>query len=262
VNCINSGSEELPGIRGKEATMFQDALFLPERNLRVKAAALPIAALIHALALALMVTLPLLRVRDLPNVDVSDVLVVPALPSTPLPPPKARSGNPSARISARRAAIATAPAWRFAPVEVPSGIVEEALGSGGADFGIPGGVDYGTGEGTPANLLGAGFYDLVGKPEVSAVLAVGDVKPPRLVRRVEPEYPVIAREARIQGIVILEATTDIYGRVTAVRVLRSIPLLDSAAIDAVHQWVYEPLLVNGRPRPVTFTVTVTFVLIK
>jgi protein TonB len=242
--------------------MFQDALFLPERNLRAKAAALPIAALIHALALTLMVTLPLLRVRDLPNVDVSDVLVVPVLPSTPLPPPKARSGNPGSRISARRVAVVAAQAWRFAPVEVPSGIVEEDLGSGGADFGIPGGVDYGTGEGMPVNLLGAGLYDLIGKPAESPVLAVGDVKPPRLVHRVEPDYPAIPREAHIQGIVILEATTDIYGRVTSVRVLRSVPLLDEAAVDAVRQWVYEPLLVNGRPRPVTFTVTVTFVLKK
>ena len=65
---------------------------------------------------------------------------------------------------------------------------------------------------------------------------------------------------RIEGTVILEASTDTYGRVVAVRVLRSIPLLDAAAVDAVRQWVYEPLLVNGRPRPVTFTVTVRFVL--
>jgi len=242
--------------------MFQDALFLPDRDLRVKAAALPIAALIHALALTLMVTLPLLRVRDLPNVDVSDILVVPALPSTPLPPPKARSGNSGARISARRAAVVAAQAWRFAPVEVPSGIVEEEFGAGGAQNGIPGGVDYGAGEGLPANLLGAGLYDLVGKPAEAPILAIGEVRPPRLVRRVEPEYPLIAVESRTQGSVILEATTDIYGRVAAVRVLRSIPLLDEAAIDAVRQWVYEPLLINGRPRPVTFTVTVTFVLKK
>ncbi len=71
---------------------------------------------------------------------------------------------------------------------------------------------------------------------------------------------MIAREARIEGVVVLEATTDVYGRVTGVRVLRSIPLLDEAAVAAVRLWVYEPLLVNGRPRPVTFTVTVRFVL--
>ena len=242
--------------------MFQDALFLPDRNWRARAAALPLAALAHAVALTLLIVVPLLQMRDLPRVDVSDVLVVPALPATPLPPPKARAGNPGARIKARRAVVASGEAWRFAPVAIPEGIVEESFGAEGFEDGIPGGVDYGSGEGIPANLLGAGLYDLVGKPAEPPVLAVGDVKPPRLARRIEPDYPELARQSHVEGIVILEATTDVYGRVAAVRVLRGHPLLDAAAIDAVRQWVYEPLLVNGRPRPVTFTVTVRFVLKK
>ena len=240
--------------------MFQDALFVPDRNWRTRAAALPIAALAHALALTLLVALPLLRLGDLPRVDVSDVIVVPALPSTPLPPPKARTGNPGARIKAHHTAVASGESWRLAPVEIPQGIVEESFGAGGSENGIPGGVDPGAGEGVTANLLGADLYQLVGKPAEPPVRAVGDVKSPRLIRRVEPAYPELARQARQQGVVILEATTDIYGRVAAVRILRSLPLLDQAAVDAVRQWVYEPLLLNGRPRPVTFTVTVTFVL--
>jgi protein TonB len=64
----------------------------------------------------------------------------------------------------------------------------------------------------------------------------------------------------VAGVVILEATTDIYGRVATVKVLRSIPLLDQSAIDAVRQWVYEPMVINGRPRGVIFTVTVRFEL--
>jgi TonB family protein len=51
-----------------------------------------------------------------------------------------------------------------------------------------------------------------------------------------------------------------YYPFVGMRVLRSIPLLDAAAVEAVRQWVYEPMVVNGRPRPVTFTVTVRFVL--
>ncbi|MGE5742171.1 MAG: energy transducer TonB [Candidatus Aminicenantes bacterium RBG_16_66_30] len=242
--------------------MFQDAMFLPDKNWRVRAAALPLAALIHALALTLLITVPLMRERDLPQIDVSDVLVVPALPATPLPPPKARTGNPGARIKARTARVAPGEAWRFAPVVIPEGIVEERFGEGGSEFGIPGGVDYGEGEGIAANILGADLYGLVGKPAEPALLAVGEVKPPRLVRRIEPAYPDLARLSQVQGVVILEATTDIYGRVVSVRVLRSIALLDAAAVDAVRQWVYEPLLINGRPRAVTFTVTVSFVLKK
>ncbi len=241
--------------------MFENALFVPEGRLRDRAAALPAAVLIHAVALALLVTVPLLRVGELPRVDVSDVIVVPALPATPLPPPKARSGDPGARLARKRVPVVSQGIRLAAPVDIPVGIVEdENFGAGGSEFGIPGGADYGAGEGVPANLLGSGLYDLVGEAVEAPVLAVGEVRPPRLVRRVEPDYPVLAREARVQGTVILEATTDVYGRVTGVRVLRSIPLLDEAAIAAVRQWVYEPLMINGRPRPVTFTVTVRFVL--
>ena len=239
--------------------MFQDALFVPDRHWKAKAAALPAAALVHALALTLMVTIPLLRVGDLPQVDLTDVIIVPAPPATPLPPPKARAGSPGARI-ARKPVAAAAQGWRLAPVDIPVGIVEEGLGTGGDEGGIPGGVDYGDAGVLPGNLIGDAFYGLVGEPVEPVIRALGEVKPPRLVRRVEPDYPEIARQARREGVVILEATTDVHGRVTAVRVLRSIALLDAAAVEAVRQWVYEPLVINGRPRPVTFTVTVRFVL--
>jgi len=89
---------------------------------------------------------------------------------------------------------------------------------------------------------------------------VGEIKPPKLIKKVEPLYPEIARQARVEGIVIIEATTDIYGRVASVKILRSIPLLDQSAVDAVRQWVYEPMVINGKPRGVIFTVTVTFKL--
>jgi len=241
--------------------MFQDALFLPQREWRTRAVALPLAALIHAVVLTLLIVAPLLQMRELPTVDISNVIMVPALPTTLLPPPKGRATKAGAAPRLKRPApVAAGEAWRFIPVVIPDGIAEEGFGAEGAPDGIPGGVDYGAGEGLPANLLGAGLYELVGKPEDYPVRAVGDVKPPRLIRRVEPRYPEIARVANVHGLVILEAMTDIHGRVTDVRVLRSIPLLDEAAIEAVRQWIYEPLLVNGRPRPVTFTVTVRFVL--
>ena len=90
------------------------------------------------------------------------------------------------------------------------------------------------------------------------VRAVGDIKPPKLIKRVDPVYPEEAKKAGIEGVVIVEATTGIYGRVQNVKILRSIPALDQAALDAVYQWVYEPALINGKPRGVIFTVTVTF----
>jgi len=92
------------------------------------------------------------------------------------------------------------------------------------------------------------------------VRAVGEIKPPHIIKMVEPVYPEIARQALVEGIVILEVATDIHGRVVDVRILRSIPLLDQAAVDAVRQWVYEPRVIDGKPRGMIFTNTVTFML--
>ena len=99
-------------------------------------------------------------------------------------------------------------------------------------------------------------------PGIKPLRITSEIQQPKMIKRVEAVYPQIARQARIEGTVIVEATTDIYGRVQTVKVLRSIPLLDQAAIDAVRQWVYEPFLVNRRPREVSFTVTVVFALDK
>jgi protein TonB len=77
---------------------------------------------------------------------------------------------------------------------------------------------------------------------------------------VAPVYPEIARSARVGGVVILEAMIAADGSVRNVRVLRSIPLLDQAALDAVKQWRFTPTLLNGEAIPVVMTVTVMFAL--
>jgi len=88
----------------------------------------------------------------------------------------------------------------------------------------------------------------------------GQIKAPSLVKKVEPVYPQIAQSARVSGVVIGEVTVGADGRVTEVKILRSVPLLDQAAIDAVRQWEYTPTLLNGAPTPVIMTVTVAFTL--
>jgi len=88
----------------------------------------------------------------------------------------------------------------------------------------------------------------------------GNIQAPKKVQDVNPVYPPIAQSARVQGVVILEATIGPNGNVQDVRVLRSIPLLDAAAIEAVKQWSYTPTLLNGVPVPVIMTVTVNFTL--
>ena len=99
-------------------------------------------------------------------------------------------------------------------------------------------------------------------PEVpeGAVRVGGDVGVPRKVRHVSPVYPPEAQAARVTGVVILEAVVGGDGRVSSAHVLRSIPLLDQAALDAVYQWEFTPTLLNGVPVPVVMTVTVNFTL--
>lgn len=94
----------------------------------------------------------------------------------------------------------------------------------------------------------------------SPVRIGGEIKPPTKIHDVRPVYPPIAESSRVQGVVIIEVTLDEAGSVYHARVLRSIPLLDEAALDAVRQWKFVPTLLNGAPVPVIMTVTVNFTL--
>ena len=87
-----------------------------------------------------------------------------------------------------------------------------------------------------------------------------DTGVPKLVKRVEPIYPDFAIAADVTGMVILEAIVDGSGSVQSVRVLRSVKVLDTAAVDAVKQWRYEPLVLNGVTTPFILTVTLTFAI--
>jgi TonB family protein len=103
--------------------------------------------------------------------------------------------------------------------------------------------------------------DRYANPDASGAYRLGgDLRPPKKIKDVPPVYPAEAQEARVQGVVIMEVRIDERGTVTDVRPLRSIPLLDQAAIDAVKQWQYEPTLLNGVAVPVIMTVTVNFTL--
>jgi protein TonB len=125
----------------------------------------------------------------------------------------------------------------------------------GIESGLPGGSSYGVAGGLPGP---------VPPPPVAAVTGPirvgGRIEAPALAYRVDPVYPELAAAARLQGIVILEALVNRDGRIDNVKVLRSsgTTLLDRAAEDAVHQWRYEPLLLNGVPTRFLLTVTLSF----
>jgi TonB family protein len=94
----------------------------------------------------------------------------------------------------------------------------------------------------------------------TALKVGGDIRPPTRVVNVNPVYPPDAREARVQGVVILEVLVGPDGKVEDSRILRSIPMLDQAATDAVRQWEFTPTTVNGEAKKVIMTVTVNFTL--
>jgi TonB family protein len=98
-------------------------------------------------------------------------------------------------------------------------------------------------------------------PPPDGTVRVGNgIKTPTKIKDVRPAYPPEALDAKIQGVVILEATLDRDGRVADARILRSIPGLDEAALTAVRQWEFTQTLVNGVPVPVIMTVTVNFMV--
>ena len=113
----------------------------------------------------------------------------------------------------------------------------------------------------PGGVVGGvvgGLPDAPPPPQVKPVRVGGDVRAPRKIVDVAPIYPALAAKARVEGVVIVEATIDPRGRVVNATVLRGIPVLDEAALEAVRQWVYTPTLLNGVPTPVIMTVTLRF----
>jgi TonB family protein len=96
------------------------------------------------------------------------------------------------------------------------------------------------------------------KAVASAVRVGGQIRPPTKIKDVTPVYPAIAKSARVGGSVVIEATIGPDGKVIDAKVVKSIPMLDQAALDAVQQWEYSPSLLNGVPVPIIITVTVNF----
>jgi len=96
------------------------------------------------------------------------------------------------------------------------------------------------------------------KALIAPVRIGGKIQAPLKIKNVEPVYPATAQSARVAGVVTIEATIGPDGKVIDAKVVRSIPLLDQAALDAVRQWEYRPTLLNGVPVPVLVTVTINF----
>ncbi len=213
----------------------------------------------HAAGAVALVAIPLLLSSALPHPSgaVRAFFIDPMTVAAPPPPPPPAP----AAVSARKApARATPPSdTYFAPVEIPSELSpDEGLdltveGGGGQTGGVEGGV--------PGGVVGGvvgGLPEAAPPPPVQPFRVGGDIKKPVKVRHVAPTYPLLATQAQIQGIVIIEAQIDERGHVVSTSLLRGIPLLNEAALDAVRQWRYTPTLINGVPIPIIMVITVRF----
>ena len=214
----------------------------------------PFSILTHAALVAAVIGAPLMA-PDMQPVPPAMMAYVAASPAPPPPPPP----PPPTQAAASKAVPDVMPA---VPVEAPAGIKPDSGLATTPDARLPGGVEGGV----PDGVAGSGLNLLPGPPPPPAptptvpVRPGGDLRPPTRIKDVQPAYPAIAQSARVQGIVIVEAIIGTDGKIRDAKVLRSIPLLDQAALEAVRQWEYTPSRLNGVPVPVLMTVTVNFTL--
>ena len=211
----------------------------------------PVSMMVHVVVIGAVLIVPLMAVGGLPNPSAMMAFVAapPAPPPPPPPPPPPRAAIvPTIELNVNPNA---------APIAAPIEIVRERIFDPNLVRGVEGGIAGGVTGGIVGGLPSAPPPP---PPPPEPVRVGGNISAPNKITNVDPTYPPVAAAARVTGIVILEAVIGTDGRVTDVKVLRSVPLLDDAALSAVQQWVYTPTLLNGVPVPVIMTVTVNFTL--
>ena len=210
----------------------------------------PLSLAAHALVLAGILAATVLGPAVLPSPATGELILIADM-HIPEPPPPSIVAAPSTPAAAVNP--------NAAPVVAPDYIAPEVL--------LPDDLHVSTADVTGLVAGATHFTSVVGEPPappppapVQPVPVGGRVRPPAKTVDVPPVYPPLAIAARVEGTVIIEAVIDTDGRVRSARVLRSISLLDAAALRAVGQWAYTPTLLNGVAVPVIMTVTVTFEL--
>ncbi len=246
--------------------LFSD--LLEKKRLTKRLLFFPISIFLHLIVIGALIITPILNAdNDTPIMkSISVLLSSPPSPSPPRPPLGKRGSSKKytkVRSKKRVKRNSFKPTTLVAPFEVPDKIEDQDIEDFGeieGDIdGIEGGVSRDEGGVIDGGVLGAPLGEGY---NISNAIYVTKVQKPKLIKKVNPVYPKIARTVGIKGRVIVEATTDVYGRVNIVKVINGNPLLNNAAITAIRQWVYEPYIVNGIPKPVKFIVYVTFNLIR
>jgi protein TonB len=218
--------------------------------------------------IGLLLLLPLWFTDVLPKQQLLTLLEAP--PPPPPPPPPAASTPSAAKVVKVTSNIANG--RLRTPSRIPSKVQmikeDEApppvATTGGVVGGVPGGIPGGQLDGVIGGIISSSSSLAVvprlspPPPVVQRVRVSQGVTKGLLIYRVEPAYPPLAKQARIQGVVVLTAIIGKDGNIQNLQVVSGHPLLAPAAIEAVKQWRYKPFVLNGQPVEVETTVTVNF----
>jgi len=242
--------------------MFEDSLMESGGKLKTKRGATTILAFIlEVLFLIVLVLLPLIFTEALPTKQLMTMLTAPPPPPPPPPPPAA------APVVVKKIQSELDNGQLRTPTAIPKKIqmIKEdepppSSGPSGVVGGVPGGVPGGTMGGVLGSVM-SGINTAVPKAATPQRVRVSQgVSQGLLVHKVQPTYPPLARQARIQGIVVLSALIGKDGTITNLHVVSGHPMLTNAALEAVKEWKYKPYFLNGEPVEVETTINVNFTL--
>jgi protein TonB len=215
-----------------------------------------LSGLVQTLILGVLILIPLIYTEALPKAMLSTLLIAPPPPPPPPPPPQPVKVivKPVVRLIQSGKLIQPRAIPKdvvvFKEAELPPDVINTGQ-QGGVFGGIPG-----------QGIIGGGIA-LPPPPKAAAPARIkqgGNVTAASIITQTKPLYPALARQARIQGNVVLHAIIDKEGKVAELQVISGHPLLVQSALDAVKQWRYKPTLLNGDPVEVDTTITVTFTM--
>jgi protein TonB len=211
--------------------------------------------------LAVLILIPLIYTEALPKGMMSTLLIAPPPPPPPPPPPvAAQVVHIKPQVHLMDAGKLVAPKVIPKDVKIIKEEAEPDMGAIGG-VGVPGGVAGGSMGGVLGGVMGGiGAAPPPPKVQQSRIRQGGNVQAAKLINRVQPSYPPLARQTRIQGTVRLHAIIGKDGAVKELTLESGHPLLVQAALDAVRQWRYQPTLLNGEPVEVDTTIDVIFTL--
>jgi protein TonB len=241
--------------------MFEDSLIESGNKLKTKRLGTTILSFLLQVALVgVLILIPLIYTDALPKGNLMTFLVAPPPPPPPPPPPAA------AAVKVVKIQSEVINGQLRTPTKIPNKVQmikeEEAppdLG-GGVTGGVPGGIPGGSAGGVMGSILSTTNAAIPKVATPQRVRVSSGVSTGLLIKKVTPNYPQLAKQARIQGSVVLQAEISKEGTIQNLQLISGHPMLAPAAIEAVKQWRYKPYLLNGEPVAVETQVVVNFSL--